>query len=322
MTSKIFITGATGCVGHYLLDLLTTKTDFELHLLIRTPGNLPDCYKQHSNIHLHPGSLDAISDHHDAIKQCDILIHIATAWHDDDYATTINVDRTIELMNIASQGQCKKIIYFSTASILDNDNQPNPHALELGPMYVKSKYLAHQTIQTLDHLPPVYTVFPTLVMGGNDTIPYSHISGGLKEFHRYIGLLRFFSINGCFHFIHCKDIAEMVLHLCLHNHNQTEFVLGQEKLMAKQAIKQLCQAYNKRVMPQIPLNTRVILTLAKWLRIKIDPWGQYCAQKANMSHSVTNPSHFGLKNHFPTLVDVVNDIPKDQKNNVQQPVIS
>lgn len=306
--NKIFITGATGVVGHYLLNRLLPTASDHYHLLVRSPDKFPQHYQQHPNVSIHQGALDTIEQHKTIIEDCDKLIHIATAWHDDDYATFINVEKSLELMHIASSGACQKIIYFSTASILNQQNQPNPIALDIGPMYVKSKYQAHQFINQSTTLAPVTTVFPTLVMGGSDNIPYSHISGGLKDFHRYISLLRFFSLNGSFHFIHCQDIAEMVDYLLDNDTDQAEYVLGQPRIQAKQVIREITRACGKRSYPQIPFNTHVLLKLAKILRIKIDPWGEYCAKTADLYHRATNPSHFGRTNHFPTIFDASRDI--------------
>ena len=308
-SKRIFITGATGCVGHYLLDLLLSSSTDRLHLLVRNVKRLPVEYQHHPQVTVHLGSLDEIDHHKDILQQCDTLIHIATAWHDDDYATLINVDRTLAMFKMAQQGQCQKIIYFSTASILSQDNTPNPDALALGPMYVKSKYRAHQALQSLTHYPPIYTVFPTLVMGGNERIPYSHISGGIKDHHRFISLIRFLSLNGRFHFIHCQDIAEIVLHLIYNDEEQREFVLGQTALTAKQAIRDITSACGKRAVPQLPLNSKALLKIAQALRIKIDPWGKYCAEKADLTHTTTTPRDFNRTNHFPTLRSAIIDIP-------------
>ncbi|HET8679970.1 MAG TPA: NAD-dependent epimerase/dehydratase family protein, partial [bacterium] len=41
MTPKrIFVTGATGCIGHYVTDALIRETDHELYLLVRNPSRL------------------------------------------------------------------------------------------------------------------------------------------------------------------------------------------------------------------------------------------------------------------------------------------
>ncbi|MFM7577798.1 MAG: NAD(P)-dependent oxidoreductase, partial [Microcystaceae cyanobacterium] len=38
MSKRLFITGISGCIGHYLADLLIEQTDYELFLLVRNPA--------------------------------------------------------------------------------------------------------------------------------------------------------------------------------------------------------------------------------------------------------------------------------------------
>ena len=40
MPKKVFITGASGCVGNYLIEMLLAKTDYELYLLVRDRNKL------------------------------------------------------------------------------------------------------------------------------------------------------------------------------------------------------------------------------------------------------------------------------------------
>lgn len=37
---KIFITGASGCIGHYLVETLIQQTNHELYLLVRNRDKL------------------------------------------------------------------------------------------------------------------------------------------------------------------------------------------------------------------------------------------------------------------------------------------
>ena len=39
---RIFITGASGCIGHYLVETLIENTDHELFLMMRNPAKLRD----------------------------------------------------------------------------------------------------------------------------------------------------------------------------------------------------------------------------------------------------------------------------------------
>mgnify|MGYP000887909757 CR=1 FL=1 len=305
---NIFITGGTGCVGKYLLNLLLASSDATLHLLVRTASRLDSFYKNHPQIKFYSGTVDAIEKHKDLVSSCDVVVHIATSWCDNDSAMKTNCEKTLELFKIAEEGLCQKIIYFSTASILNDKNELNPEAYEVGPMYIKSKYRAHEEIEKLNYKTPIYTVYPTLVLGGDSNIYYTHISGGIKNYHRYIRFLRFFSVNGACHFIHTRDIAEIVWFLIGHNVKQRKFVLGQKRLTIKNAIQEATDACGFKNLFQIPINTKFIVFLTKIFRIKLDPWGMYCLKNSEQTYRATDPSELDLTNHFPTFRQAVEDI--------------
>ena len=54
--TKIFITGITGCVGHYIFDLLVKNPDYELYLLVRDPARMMRDLSAFSNVMLVTGS--------------------------------------------------------------------------------------------------------------------------------------------------------------------------------------------------------------------------------------------------------------------------
>lgn len=49
---RIFITGASGCIGHYITEALIQQTDHELFLLVRNPQKLRLKYLDRSRVHL------------------------------------------------------------------------------------------------------------------------------------------------------------------------------------------------------------------------------------------------------------------------------
>ena len=59
----------------------------------------------------------------------------------------LNRDKTIEMFNYCDPNRLKRIIYFSTASILTQGNQLNEVAKTDGIPYVQSKYYAYEAIK-------------------------------------------------------------------------------------------------------------------------------------------------------------------------------
>ena len=111
MKKKVFITGGTGCIGTYILDLLLNNQKYECHLLCRTPQKIDSRYSNHNFI-IHQGSMDEIQVHQEIISQCQLIIHIATDWSDSDHGHFINVEQTLKLFSYTTNA-LEKIIYFS-----------------------------------------------------------------------------------------------------------------------------------------------------------------------------------------------------------------
>ncbi|MEL6815583.1 MAG: NAD(P)-dependent oxidoreductase, partial [Cyanobacteria bacterium J06598_3] len=119
---RIFITGASGCIGHYLVETLIENTDHELFLMMRTPAKLKVPTDQRPGIHVLQGDMRQVAQFSDLLKTMDTAILVATSWGDPQESYEINVEKTLELMSLLDPERCQQVIYFSTASILDRDN--------------------------------------------------------------------------------------------------------------------------------------------------------------------------------------------------------
>jgi nucleoside-diphosphate-sugar epimerase len=72
MTSKrIFITGASGCIGHYVVDALIQQTQHELFLLVRDPSKLHINCEARPGIHLLQGDMLNIEQYTNLLKTVD-----------------------------------------------------------------------------------------------------------------------------------------------------------------------------------------------------------------------------------------------------------
>jgi len=175
MTKKrIFVTGASGCIGHYISETLIQETDYELYLLVRNPSKLQVDTQVRPGVTVLQGDMQNISQFADLLSTIDIAILTATAWGGEQ-TFDINVSKTIELLNLLDPDRCQQVIYFSTASVLDSQNQPLKEAGEIGTDYIRSKYECLHKISELGIASKITTVFPTLVLGGDSKKPYSHI---------------------------------------------------------------------------------------------------------------------------------------------------
>jgi nucleoside-diphosphate-sugar epimerase len=310
MTAKrIFITGASGCIGHYIADALIRETTHDLFLFVRNPQKLKFDYNARPGVTVIQGDMHDIEQVGRLLKTMDSAILAATSWGGAIETQDINVVKTIRLMNLLDPDICEQIIYFSTASILGRDNQPLKEAGEIGTDYIKSKYQCHQQLAKLAIAPKITTLFPTLVFGGDDQKPYSHISAGIADIVKWMNLIRFFKADGSFHFLHAKDIAQVVL--CFLEHppeldDPHEFVLGNPALTADQAIAEICAYLKKSILFQIPLSIRWANFFIKVFRIQMAAWDRFCIEYRHFTYAYpVSPNSFGLTGYCPTVKDLL-----------------
>jgi len=305
---KIFITGSSGCIGHYLLENLIENTEHELFLLVRNPDKLKFNYQSRTGIHILLGNLENIGEHADVLKTVNTTILVATSWGGDTESFEINVQKTLELISLLDFSICEQVIYFSTASILNRQNQPLPEAGELGTNYVRTKYIAHARLEELPIANKITTVYPTLVFGGDKNKPYSHISGGLPEVIKFMDLIRWFKADASFHFIHAQDIAQMVAYLVDHPPQEggnRDFVLGNQRIMLDEAVAEICQYLGKKVYFQIPFSIGWANFFIKVLKIKMAAWDRFSLEYRHFYHEKTfTPASFGLSNYCGTVAEL------------------
>jgi nucleoside-diphosphate-sugar epimerase len=305
---RILVTGASGCVGHYISEALIENTNHELYLLVRNPQKLQVDTQARPGINVIQGDMQKISQLADLLPTIDIAVLTATAWGGDD-TFDINVVKTLELMQMLDPQRCEQVIYFSTASVLDRYNQPLKEAGEIGTDYIRSKYDCLHKISQIEIAPKVTKVFPTLVLGGDEQKPYSHLTSGIPEVTKYINLIRCLQVDGSFHFIHGRDIATTVQHLINSPPKPDEprqFVLGQTALTANQAVEEVCNYLGKKIYFRIPLSIALANLIIAVFRIQMAAWDRFCMNYRHFSYeTVVNPGNFGLPNYCATMSDVL-----------------
>ncbi|WP_017316161.1 NAD-dependent epimerase/dehydratase family protein [Mastigocladopsis repens] len=305
---RILVTGASGCIGHYISEALIQETEHELYLLVRNPKKLQVDTQARPGVTVLQGDMQEIGQFADLLKTIDTAVLTATAWGGDG-TFDINVHKTHELLNLLDPDKCEQIIYFSTASVLDRNNQPLKEAGELGTDYIRSKYDCLHKIPQLAIAPKVTTVFPTLVVGGDSNKPYSHITSGIPEVTTYINLIRFLNADGSFHFIHGRDIATVVRYLIENPPKQDEprsLVLGQAQLTVNQAIEEVCAYLGKKIYFRIPLSLSLANLIIVLFRIQMAAWDRFSMNYRHFTYqNVINPGSLGLANYCATMSDVL-----------------
>ena len=306
---KILVTGASGCIGHYISEALIHQTDYELYLLVRNPSKLQVNTQYRPNINVLQGDMHGIEQFAELLKTVDIAVLAATVWGGADIFE-INLNKTLQLLNLLDPARCEQVIYFSTASVLNRQQHLLPEAGEIGTDYIRSKYNCLQQLPKLAIAPQLTILFPTLVLGGDNQKPYSHLTSGLPEVAKWIKLARFFGADGSFHFIHGRDIAQVVQYLIDNpsdgNSKPRQLVLGQERLTVNQAIAEICAYCGQKIYFQIPLSLPLANLLIVLFRIQMAAWDRFCLRHPHCTYdNIVNPASFGLPNYCPTLTEAL-----------------
>ncbi|MFN3927530.1 MAG: NAD-dependent epimerase/dehydratase family protein [Pseudanabaenaceae cyanobacterium] len=308
MTKRIFITGGSGCIGHYLVEQLLNQTDWQLYLLLRDPRKLKLTVPG-DRVKIIQGDLLAIEQHADLVSKMHYLVSTAACWGGEN-TYLINVEKTHKLFSYLDPQTCERAIYFSTASILDRHSQLLKPAGEIGTDYIKSKYQGLIAIEQLPISHKLITVFPTIVLGGNgQDKPYSFISAGFKDILRYLPYIRWFKTEGSFHFIHAFDIAQIVTHLLidpqiiqLYPHR---LVLGMDQISVNQAIAELCKATNHKIWWQMEISSLLISIVRGLFRLQMSAWDEFCLAQRHFIYENVKPETFGLTSRYPTLTHLL-----------------
>ena len=314
---QIFITGSTGCIGQYIVEILSKNPNYQLHLLVRNISKIPENWKSYSRINILSGDLQNIESYKTLFQdKINIAILIATSWGGAKEAYDINVVKILSLIKMLNPEICEQVLYFSTASILNRNNNLLPEAEEFGTDYIRTKYQCLSQLSQLDIADKIVALFPTLVFGGDKNKPMSHLSSGLPEIVKWLGLIRWFRADGSLHYIHAQDIANVVNYLVEHPEAKYQWdssekaikylVLGSNSLTVNNAIADICQYFNMRIYLRIPLYIWLANILIKLFRIQMDSWSRFSLDYRHFTYSnPVTPASFGMQNHCSTVKDLM-----------------
>jgi dihydroflavonol-4-reductase len=177
---KVFITGATGFVGHHVAKALAAQ-GAELLFLVRKSSNL-------SNLEGIPGEtivgdLLNSTSYAPALANCEAVLHVAADYRlwirDPETMYRANVDGTRDLLRAARKAGVRRVVYtssvatmhFRTDGVVVNEDTPVSLADMVGH-YKRSKFLAEQqAIAAAQDGQQVIILNPTTPIGPNDSKP-------------------------------------------------------------------------------------------------------------------------------------------------------
>ncbi len=177
---KVFVTGATGFVGHHVARALATQ-GAKLRMLIRKTSNLTNLESIPGDTHV--GDLAEPESLRSAVSGCDAVVHVAADYRlwirDPQSMYRANVDGTRDLLRLAREAGVRRFVYtssvatmrFRTDGLVINEDTPVSIEDMVGH-YKRSKFMAEQqAIAAAQEGQQVIILNPTTPIGPHDSKP-------------------------------------------------------------------------------------------------------------------------------------------------------
>lgn len=188
----------------------------------------------HPNLELVEGDFTNESTIRSAVCECDCVIHSAAITSQGllsyDQYKRVNVDATIQLLDVALECGVKRFVYVSTANTIGFGSPSNP-ADESAPimppysdsMYVRSKYEAEEAVLAASDRIDVVVTNPTFMIG-----KYGDDKGSNRIFKMARRVT--FSPRGGRNFIDVEEAAEGVVAAMLRGRSGERYLICSENL--------------------------------------------------------------------------------------------
>lgn len=302
---QVFVTGAAGCVGHYVLEHLLLRQDCHPVVLLRDPSRLRADLR--ARVTWIEGDLARPEPWLDKLEGMDEAILVATSWG-GALARQVNVAATHAILR--SMPRARRIVYFSTASMLEPDGSFDQAAASLGTDYIRTK---HEAITTLED-PRVVPVFPTVVLGGDDLHPRSAATAGLPGLRPWRALLARLAFDGLFHVIHASDLARFAVWLLDHPEPPGRLVVGLPALTVREVAQTIAARLGAR--PAGPWDwTPLIERLPRLIPWKFTSWDLHCLARRQFRYPVVDLAGVTGRLDYPDLASI---LASDPRLSVQQ----
>src|ERR1035441_10614736 len=249
---KVFLTGATGFVGHHVAKALAAE-GAKLRLLVRKTSNLANLEDIDGETHM--GDLAEPESIRPALGGCDALVHVAAdyrLWIRDPAAMyRANVDGTRDLLRMAREAGVRRVVYtssvatmhFRTDGLVINEDTPVTLSDMVGH-YKRSKFLAErEAIAAAQASQQIIILNPTTPIGSNDAKP-TPTGRILVDFLN--GKFPAYMDTG----LNLVDVAEVArAHVSALTKGQPghRYILGGENLTLKQILDKMSRSEERRV---------------------------------------------------------------------------
>ena len=256
----IFVTGGTGLVGSHIL-LKLSQSNISFKALKRESSSLNVCkdvftyYNEESHfnsIRWVDGDVNDIPSLEEGMRDCTKVIHAAAivSFHKEDYEILhkINVEGTVNILNVAIEVGIEKLSYISsiaalgrntTSDIVDEDCQFKISNKEGN--YALSKYYSEIEVwrasqEGLD----VIILNPSVILGPGDCT-----KGSSQIFQKIYDGLKYYT-SGSTGYVDVTDVAECAITLLQSDIKNERFIINGENLKFREVCGMIAEGFNKK----------------------------------------------------------------------------
>jgi nucleoside-diphosphate-sugar epimerase len=287
----VLVTGASGCVGHRVVQTLLDAPTWRVRALVRDPAKIrvagpPD------RLDVVTGDVAALAGGAGAHADVDAVIHLATAWG-DPIAYPVNVDATLALARLGVP-----MVHVATASVTNGRGGFVPEAFTLGTDYIVSKALAVRRLNEAGLRGHVTVLYPTLVVAGARGGPPSHVGRALADAGRWLPWLRHLRAEGRFQVIHAEDVARLAVAGV--SQPGADWVAGNAPLTVEDVLAALCEIHGLPYTGRWSVEPLVRLA-PRLAGRRMTSWDRHCLTHRDHALPAVTPRSLGLTPGLETL---------------------
>ena len=256
----IFITGGTGLVGSHIL-LKLSQRNISFKALKRRGSSLDVCKdvftyynaeSQFNKIKWVNGDVNDIPSLEEGMKNCTKVIHAAAivSFHNDDEEIMykINVEGTINIVNVALSAGIEKLSYISSIAALGRnttsdivDENCDFKISKKENNYSLSKYYSEQEVwrasqEGLD----VVILNPSVILGPGDWT-----KGSSQIFQKIYDGLKYYT-SGSTGYVDVTDVAECAIKLLESDIKNERFIINGANLKFRELFDMIAEGFNKK----------------------------------------------------------------------------
>lgn len=271
---RVLVTGANGFVGRRLVASLLEK---QIDVIASIRSHCSPTYLPEQVSTFISGDLDAHTNWGDALKDVDVVVHLAARVHMMKEETSnfekeyekVNVDGTKRLAECAVKAGVKRFVYLSSIKVNGEQTKPGFPFSELDncvpvDAYAKSKWKAEQILRKLSDSTSMETVIirPPLIYGAGVKANFINLINLVKKQWP----LPFALIHNARSFVYVQNLVDSIIVCMIHPNarNQVYLVSDGEDLSTPALIREIAVALGSRAF-LLPIPPFFMKSVAKVL---------------------------------------------------------